>query len=633
MIISRNIVKNVALSLVTVAVLTACHSGKTPRTAPPTPTPAPTPTPTDLSLKVADGYLKGAFVFLDVNKNSSFDDGEPSGETGVGGAVTLDTTGIENPENYPIIALATVDKTIDEDTNSAVKQAFSMSTPAGNTVINPVTTLVQSKISKAQAAGDVLTIADAIVAVANDLGLTDATNEQILGDYLIDKGNNAFKQKIHAIARSVVQLLPADAKELANNLDEKNAALKAISDAITAAINTGGDADSITVVVKDDGEIDVSLPAVSDAKAFIADFRTWGAQIEAEINDPAASFGNKADAGEAVINAKLDMALINANKAIMVIVQASNDGLLDELSINDFVGATGTVSSEVSETDTQHKEAVALDLMYGSDVVKISADVLSSPVADSEKSKTEISITGTLSNEDAVIELTTLDFSVSGFQKETDTQSQSYHDADIALMAKISAKSLKEHTGLFEGNVTLNGKWVELTDTDNDLRGVFKPTLASLSGSFGHADESFNAALKIEATKDYSLSDKGELDESAQSWVNAIATLELDIDLADFSGASVAMEVTRNGLETGLVNATLSYGERLVDLSINTDDDTGMLKVTNEEGILVTLQTRNVSEGDIVGEVFLGVKQVGVITLVGNVHKIKYADGSFETLF
>ena len=53
--------------------------------------------------------------------------------------------------------------------------------------------------------------------------------------------------------------------------------------AIIDAITAGGDPDTITVVVGDGGVIKVDLPEVTDAKAFIADFRTWGAKIEAEI--------------------------------------------------------------------------------------------------------------------------------------------------------------------------------------------------------------------------------------------------------------------------------------------------------------------------------------------------------------
>ena len=42
-----------------------------------------------LTGKVVDGYISGATVCLDLNKNGVCDTGEPSGTTGAGGAYTL----------------------------------------------------------------------------------------------------------------------------------------------------------------------------------------------------------------------------------------------------------------------------------------------------------------------------------------------------------------------------------------------------------------------------------------------------------------------------------------------------------------------------------------------------------------
>ena len=634
MIISRKTVKNVALSLVTVAVLTACHSGKKARTAPPPPT--PTPTPTELGIKVADGYLKGAFVYLDVNKNSMFDTGEPSGETGDGGVVTLDTTGIENPDTYPLIAIATVAKTIDEDTNAAVAKDFSLSTPAGNTVINPITTLIQSEITAAQAAGSTLTIAEAIANVAASLGLTDATEAQMLGDYLVDKSTNSFNQQIHAIARSVVQLLPADASGIADALSDQDAVLTAIAQAISDAIAAGGNPDTITIVVKDDGEVETKIPAVDDAKAFVADVRDWGTTIADGFDAPANAFADKADAAEMLIDAQVDSLMDLGGEVLMVVENAIEEDQLEELALADFAGAAagGTVTvSDIVETDTMMKGMVELDLTFGEQTVKMMVDINAGPVSESTKSDGILMFSATLANADASLELKDGKFEVKGLQLADGDTEESFKDATVELNAMLKASSLKTDTGMFTGNVGAAGKWMEL---EGETDGVLIPSSLSFGGSFGSGDEKFDASLVITSTGDYDVAANGDVNETTDNWVDATAMLTVEVDMDDFAGAHAEIKIVRTSLDDGTISIMLKDSDdgRKVLLSGKTDDETGQLKATNSDGsIIVAIKTEGVEDGDEVGQVTIGAKVVGTITLVGNVHKITYIDGSFETLF
>ncbi|OIQ44885.1 MAG: hypothetical protein BM565_13515 [Gammaproteobacteria bacterium MedPE] len=634
MIISRKTVKNVALSLVTVAVLTACHSGKKARTAPPPPT--PTPTPTELGIKVADGYLKGAFVYLDVNKNSIFDTGEPSGETGDGGVVTLDTTGIENPDTYPLIAIATVAKTIDEDTNAAVAKDFSLSTPAGNTVINPITTLIQSEITAAQAAGSTLTIAEAIANVAASLGLTDATEAQMLGDYLVDKSTNSFNQQIHAIARSVVQLLPADASGIADALSDQDAVLTAIAQAISDAIAAGGNPDTITIVVKDDGEVETKIPAVDDAKAFVADVRDWGTTIADGFDAPANAFADKADAAEVLIDAQVDSLMDLGGEVLMVVENAIEEDQLEELALADFAGAAagGTVTvSDIVETDTMMKGMVELDLTFGEQTVKMMVDINAGPVSESTKSDGILMFSATLANADASLELKDGKFEVKGLQLADGDTEESFKDATVELNAMLKASSLKTDTGMFTGNVGAAGKWMEL---EGETDGVLIPSSLSFGGSFGSGDEKFDASLVITSTGDYDVAANGDVNETTDNWVDATAMLTVEVDMDDFAGAHAEIKIVRTSLDDGTISIMLKDSDdgRKVLLSGKTDDETGQLKATNSDGsIIVAIKTEGVEDGDEVGQVTIGAKVVGTITLVGNVHKITYIDGSFETLF
>ena len=634
MIISRKTVKNVALSLVTIAVLTACHSGKKARTAPPTPT--PTPTPTELGIKVADGYLKGAFVYLDVNKNSMFDTGEPSGETGDGGVVTLDTTGIENPDTYPLIAIATAAKTIDEDTNAAVAKDFSLSTPAGNTVINPITTLIQSEITAAQAAGSTLTVAEAIANVAASLGLTDATEEQMLSDYLVDKSTNSFNQQIHAIARSVVQLLPADASGIADALSDQDAVLTAIAQAISDAIAAGGNPDTITIVVKDDGEVETKIPAVDDAKAFVADVRDWGTTIADGFDAPANAFADKADAAEMLIDAQVDSLMDLGSEVLMVIENAIEEDQLEELALADFAGAAagGTVTvSDIVETDTMMKGMVELDLTFGEQTVKMMVDINAGPVSESTKSDGILMFSATIANADASLELKDGKFEVKGLQLADGDTEESFKDATVELNAMLKASSLKTDTGMFTGNVGAAGKWMEL---EGDTDGVLIPSSLSFGGSFGSGDEKFDASLVITSTGDYDVAANGDVNETTDNWVDATAMLTVEVDMDDFAGAHAEIKIVRTSLDDGTISIMLKDSDdgRKVLLSGKTDDETGQLKATNSDGsIIVAIKTEGVEDGDDVGQVTIGAKVVGTITLVGNVHKITYIDGSFETLF
>lgn len=636
MALSKKVVKNVALSLVTVAVLAACHSGKKARTAPPTPTPPPAPTPTEQGIKVADGYLKGAFVFLDVNKNSAHDDGEPSGTTGDGGVVTLDTTGIENPNTYPVIAIATKANTIDEDTNAAVAKDFSLSSPAGSTVVNPITTLIQSKIAAAEAAGEELSLDAAIAEVVQELDLGDATNEQMLGDYLEDKADNAFKEKIHAIARSIVQLLPEDAAQLASDIAELGDEFKAISQAITDAIAAGGDPDKITVVIEDGGKVDVKIPEVEDAKMFVADVRDWGTTIADGFDAPANAFADKADAAEMLIDTHVDELMELGSEVLMVVEDAMEEGNLEDLALADFDGAAegGTVTvSDIVETDTSMKGKVELDLMFGTDKVKMMIEIDAGPVAESTKSNGSLMFSAMLANEDASLELSEGKFMVKAVQLADGDTEESFADATVELNAMLKANSLKTDTGMFTGHVGAAGKWMELEDGTG---GTLIPSSLSFGGSFGDGDEVFDASLMITSTGDYEVAADGDVIETEENYVDVKATLSVDVAMEDFDGAKAEITIERTSVDDGTIQIMLMDGDdaRKVVLSGSTDDATGQIKATNADGsVMVTIKTEGVKDGDDVGQVIIGAKIVGTISLVGNVHKIKYIDGSFETLF
>ncbi len=93
-----------------------------------------------LSGKVVDGYIRGATVCLDLNKNGVCDTGEPSGTTGVGGAYTL--TYPENSVLAGVPVLVNVPVGAVDESEGAVTKVFFMSSPADVAqVISPFSTM------------------------------------------------------------------------------------------------------------------------------------------------------------------------------------------------------------------------------------------------------------------------------------------------------------------------------------------------------------------------------------------------------------------------------------------------------------------------------------------------------------
>ncbi len=111
---------------------------------------------------VADGYLKGATVFADANGNHRLDAGEWSTTTDGAGGFTL-----------PASAQGTLVATGGTDllTNKAFKGM--LTAPAGSTVVNPITTLVQALMDKG---GATTTVEQAMALLAKVLNLPAGIN-------------------------------------------------------------------------------------------------------------------------------------------------------------------------------------------------------------------------------------------------------------------------------------------------------------------------------------------------------------------------------------------------------------------------------------------------------------------------
>ncbi|EHH1180812.1 thrombospondin type 3 repeat-containing protein [Vibrio vulnificus] len=163
------------------------------------------------SVTAIDGYLQNAQVWLDLNKNFIWDTGEPKATTGAGGKATLDVTGIDNPESYPIVVKAIKGKTVDEDTGNTIATDYVMSAPAGEQDITPLSTMVHVLLERDAN----LSKEDAVQTVATQLGIT---SDEVLGDYIEDNDVEAAFGAKTLVSSGV---LPETPEELASEADEE----------------------------------------------------------------------------------------------------------------------------------------------------------------------------------------------------------------------------------------------------------------------------------------------------------------------------------------------------------------------------------------------------------------------------
>jgi len=128
-----------------------------------------------ISGKVADGYLVGAKVCIDKNKDSICNNNEPFSISTAGGIYTIANVTQLDINSYPLLVEVN-ENVIDEDDNKKVGKAFVLSAPSGETFISPLSTLVQKYMYN----NDVNKTA-AINKVSYDIGISKSN---LLKDYL-----------------------------------------------------------------------------------------------------------------------------------------------------------------------------------------------------------------------------------------------------------------------------------------------------------------------------------------------------------------------------------------------------------------------------------------------------------------
>ncbi|MDX2320842.1 MAG: hypothetical protein QNK26_09650 [Moritella sp.] len=206
-----------------------------------TPAGAPTVAPVSYTVKVIDGYLKNAQVWLDVDGNKQLDANEPSIFSGDGGVAKLDVTQIVDPQQYSIYAKIIAGQTVDEESGSAVPFDYMMSAPPGENEITPLSTLVSIEIEQntdgSESAEKLAAIKQAAVAkVAKDFGIPEG---DVLSDFIASSSANTAY-----VAENIVssKILPDGESEftlvIADDSDDAtfNKQTAAVSDMIKKAM-------------------------------------------------------------------------------------------------------------------------------------------------------------------------------------------------------------------------------------------------------------------------------------------------------------------------------------------------------------------------------------------------------------
>ncbi len=198
------------LIVVFLAALSACgggggaSSGFPIVTTPPAATMPDTPVPatTATRVKVIDGALANALVFLDLNDNDMLDAGEPSGRTDATGLATLEIPN-EQLGKGPMVALVGTDAT-DAD-SGPVSVPFTLRAPPDSTaVLSPLTTAVHTLVRDTGGS-----TAEAESAVKSQSGLSVS----LLADYTADTSTEG--RAAATLARLVVVAMQQQSQALA----------------------------------------------------------------------------------------------------------------------------------------------------------------------------------------------------------------------------------------------------------------------------------------------------------------------------------------------------------------------------------------------------------------------------------
>ncbi|MDF2152568.1 hypothetical protein [Vibrio sp. CAU 1672] len=194
-------------------------------------------------VKAIDGYLSNAKVWLDINQNSIHDPStEPYTMSGSGGLAVLQVTGDIDPTQYPVIVQAIAGQTIDEDLgDTPINTPFMMSAPAGETVITPLSTMVNLVLASRVSADTTPEQLEALKqsAVQEIAGQLGVEAKNVLGDYVANQQTDAlFAARSIVSSEQVLPQTPEQLSEVVENIssDPESAVILNVVEAVNEQI-------------------------------------------------------------------------------------------------------------------------------------------------------------------------------------------------------------------------------------------------------------------------------------------------------------------------------------------------------------------------------------------------------------
>jgi len=166
---------------------------------------------TSISGNVVDGYLVGAKVCLDLDKNLLCSDDEPSAITTKNGKYLIENITKFQKDNFSVIATVTPD-VIDEDDNKSVGKIYVLSSIRGENIVTPLTSLVQREVESEKITKD-----EAANMLAQKLSITDST--LLYTDYMKESSEEA--NLVHKVAKSIALMKSQLGYDLTSDSDYK----------------------------------------------------------------------------------------------------------------------------------------------------------------------------------------------------------------------------------------------------------------------------------------------------------------------------------------------------------------------------------------------------------------------------
>ncbi len=201
--------------------------------------------PASLSGVAVDGYLQGATVFLDVNRNGVQDSNEPGAVTDSQGGYSLDISSLsgQNINGLPIVVTGGVDS----DTGYAFAGRLLSPVDSSSTsqVVTPLTTLAEAALSQGLARN----VTEARSLVAQGLGLSSGDDLKTNPISRVGSQSEIYIKQV-ALQRAMQVLTAAEAQTSDSlGFEAQNRIAQAVASAVVTQARTGQGASSVAALV------------------------------------------------------------------------------------------------------------------------------------------------------------------------------------------------------------------------------------------------------------------------------------------------------------------------------------------------------------------------------------------------